>query len=982
MDMNTTPIKRVILLLALLFATASLAAYEPFAISRGWYVSWDGSHCRLDDGSVIVFWTDSSHEDLDLMAQRYSASGQEMWNQVLPVAVKPGIEAIRYVARASDGNVVIVWSGGGIYGQKVTPGGQLLWPEEGLLLHASEPFGFQIVPNAVGGVFMFYLGSMRYLYGKNFAADGQLLWDPELQVLYTTSAVGAYLHDAVPDGAGGAIVNLLDPNLYYMQQGNHLIHLNHLGLVTGNDPLLPPNAFPSPTYKLMAGLQGDYTLARLVEGSPDTQLLLQTMDADGNLLLPQAVSLPVPGADPSATINYILFEPLPGGGLAYCWQESQSNYRLQRLDAGFNPCWPAPGVSVGIGGSASASPSLSAAPDLGLYLAWIEFAGVPVPKAQRITPQGTLAWAAGGVTLSTDQYHCYTPLALAGADQALFFWKKELGQSMGLYRQTLDINAAPGFPAGGMAVVRGVYTDPLIIDAIEVGDGFLVFWTACDEADRRDIRYQLYDLNYQPLLEPAGRFLNPGSTLAEYWQSLIRADGGKAALLYSIHTPEGIRSYLQEVDHTGTPLLPGYGLLADDSDLSSARLGYEDGDYYVTWMADTGTQCFLKAQRVHNGQKMWGEAGRTIVTVPAGIDASNLKPQGRYFLYRRKQTTSYYSPQNSYAIRVDLNGDPLPGWGDQGVPLIDYADFSSAWVSLTGTVQDNLAACINVTTNHQRTNVQMLTPSGRRLWGNSGILPLSGYEFSYVLDAVFTDRLTLQVFSAFPRKISLLQIMPDGQMPFGEEGMLVSDDNWSAESGRLLQFQDQSYACVWAAYYGSYSNVYYRYCAADGTPQGTGVSLLCGAMNDQRAVRGARTGNSALIAWHDERIGPFSGDYGYYFYYSVWGSALRSYLVPNSDPVQPPSAVLVLRQNFPNPFNPSTTVSFTLPEAGTADLKLYNLRGQLVRTLCRETSLDRGIHEFVWDGRDESGRELASGIYLCRLSTDGRSHVIKMVLAK
>ncbi len=88
-----------------------------------------------------------------------------------------------------------------------------------------------------------------------------------------------------------------------------------------------------------------------------------------------------------------------------------------------------------------------------------------------------------------------------------------------------------------------------------------------------------------------------------------------------------------------------------------------------------------------------------------------------------------------------------------------------------------------------------------------------------------------------------------------------------------------------------------------------------------------------------------------------------------------------LEQNVPNPFNPSTTIDYRLPEAGEVRLVIYNLLGQRVRTLVRE-SMDAGFHSVIWDGMDEFGKQVASGIYIYRLSATNFTQVRRMMLLK
>lgn len=90
---------------------------------------------------------------------------------------------------------------------------------------------------------------------------------------------------------------------------------------------------------------------------------------------------------------------------------------------------------------------------------------------------------------------------------------------------------------------------------------------------------------------------------------------------------------------------------------------------------------------------------------------------------------------------------------------------------------------------------------------------------------------------------------------------------------------------------------------------------------------------------------------------------------------------IISLENRPNPFNPSTTISFTLPEPGKAELKVYDITGRKVRTLV-SGPVSSGEHSVVWDGRDDSGQPVASGVYLSRLEAGGKVRNAKMLLVK
>lgn len=89
----------------------------------------------------------------------------------------------------------------------------------------------------------------------------------------------------------------------------------------------------------------------------------------------------------------------------------------------------------------------------------------------------------------------------------------------------------------------------------------------------------------------------------------------------------------------------------------------------------------------------------------------------------------------------------------------------------------------------------------------------------------------------------------------------------------------------------------------------------------------------------------------------------------------------VLNQNFPNPFNPSTVIRFSLEKSQQVSIEIYNVEGRLIRTLVQE-NLPEGSHEISWDGKDERGFNLPSGIYFYSLRGSGHQLTKKMVLLK
>ncbi len=89
----------------------------------------------------------------------------------------------------------------------------------------------------------------------------------------------------------------------------------------------------------------------------------------------------------------------------------------------------------------------------------------------------------------------------------------------------------------------------------------------------------------------------------------------------------------------------------------------------------------------------------------------------------------------------------------------------------------------------------------------------------------------------------------------------------------------------------------------------------------------------------------------------------------------------VLNGNYPNPFNPTTTISFSLPTEQNIELTIYNIKGQKVKTLY-SGSADVGEHTVVWEGKDNNDKQVSSGIYFYKLKTNNKELTRKMLMMK
>jgi hypothetical protein len=129
----------------------------------------------------------------------------------------------------------------------------------------------------------------------------------------------------------------------------------------------------------------------------------------------------------------------------------------------------------------------------------------------------------------------------------------------------------------------------------------------------------------------------------------------------------------------------------------------------------------------------------------------------------------------------------------------------------------------------------------------------------------------------------------------------------------------------------------------------------------------------------------FTSDCGLYYLFD-YGEC--DYVVSVDPPQQKelPSSMKIW-QNYPNPFNPTTTISFEIAETSKGlktfeiYLRIYDVTGKLVKTLI-DDELKSGYHSVIWDGKDERGNSVESGIYIYKLQADNYTETRRMTLLR
>ena len=988
--------KQCFILLAAFLCILNLGAQE-FPLRQAFDLRWEGFRQRTTDNSELVFWTDTPAGHRDIFAQKLGPNGQTLWNEALPVVNHEGDQELLGVVPSSDNNFILLWGEYDIYNttqlrlQKITSNGQRLWPEGGVQLGVvgTNIRDAMLLPNSVAGAFVIYQNwFVQEIRGQNLDGWGNQLWPAEGIVVASHSS-NLNLDSAVVDGEGGFII---DVSKY--TGGTWVTELSRFspqGTVVGNNPLIPVNSMPNLSrYSILPSTNGSYILYRF-GFSPNSGLWLRRIDNLGVPSSPYTTVWSLPLNENSLLPPVLV--PTADGGTMICYECHPSSGRkllVERISADFeDDVWPYPGVQIATG----IDPvwrGLTLAPTAtgGAWLSWMQYddvqGGVYV-RGQYVDPEGALPWGMNGLALSSSGNFNRTPVPAAYPDRGVFYWFDKTDGVDKVQRQVVSTGGSLFLNQGGIPLMARLAGRADLVECVALGDRFFTIWV--DERQNMCIYYQISTTpDLLPILEQGGLALNPPSPGFEILIDAQKTPWNTVAMLYRQMSDDYTQlCYLQEIDATGGKAYPGPGIfLGTNLDFNYRNtMSFWGGDIYLGWTVWNYADNYqIHGQRISGGQKQWGEEGRLIVALPQNCFASLEAVQGPYYLWRQEDYNQNLT--QCRVLRVSPSGYPAPGWSDFGISILDDTGFYNQEVELAGMRDEDLIVFLRLSQyGNYPHRAQRISTTGQRLWQDSGVAVVPDGQPAWVQDAVFglETGFVYSLQGTANDQLLFQRIDDDGQLLLPEASLLAEGLN-NCYDANLIRFADGCWLCAWSDYDGALlenRNVFISYLTSQGIPQGGYPTVFCDARYQQQHVKVAVIGNLALVAWSDDRAGILNSETAVT---GIWGRTFISDAVAADDPIAPPPLLPVLHANYPNPFNPSTTISFTLPTAGRVSLRVYNLKGQLVRSLVEASELAAGQHSFVFNGLDDRGTPVGSGVYLYRLVFGYHSLTRRMVLAK
>ena len=1029
----------LMLLVAVLTVTGAYAQYAPILwdtagvnLRQGYHTQWDraGDYDTVTGDQVYV-WSDCRLGFRNVYAQKIDINGDPQWdaNGKLIIA-EAGRQQDPQVMYSGDGNWIVVWvdfrnapeslDEGDLYAQKVDTDGDPLWDPTGVpvCVWEDDQVNQKLVDDGEGGVIITWednRNDSNDLYAQHLTSSGELAlgWSVEgLPVI-----VHSYRQEdfsAGTDGQGGAIVAWED----FRTSGNVDIYAQRihsdgtLAWITSGAPICTVQYeqrdpelctdYHGGAFIVWKDMRNDHNFGDLYFQRVDA-LGNAAFEADGRVLC-------------DATLEQVDCEIVASddAGAIFAWTDFRndpqcflSDIYAQRVDAVGNAIWGTNGMVVCDATQAQMYPWLISDSANGAIIVWEDVRNGgdwydAEIYAQRISASGTPMWTANGMVITDAPERQYSPMLIPDLNHgALIVWGKQAYYStygvQSLFLQHVNGEGEIQLPENGVEFQTGIDGDVDQIRMVETVPGrALVLWKDSRYSGFAHLCIQLIDQDGNAYLEQNGRALCE-SSLQAYMESpqmvpdlmhgalVAWEDWRNAGLLHQI--------YAQRIDENGNILWTECGVPvypSQDQQYGPYIAPTGDGGAFVLWSGTVGSDIYVFAQKLDaNGAQVWTDPIQVsngiyedicYGAVPDGLGGVITTWHGGPWPYVR-----------AYAQKLDSDGQPQ--WRPFGL-LVCPAD-SGQWIpSLISDGRGGAYVAWGQDTYplyQEDVVAQHVDRSGNLLWSDSGLVVCDAQQDQYsttmeldnegnvfFLWGDFRSGQNVDVYLQIVTAVGEILCEPNGfPVSVGEydrwSPVMVSD----SQDGVYLEWEVYGYSG------GEFESDIYGLHVNGDCEIVSGWTENGEIVNDelfhQQYPAIVSDGNGgAIVAWEDGRC--TSGEE--ISYYNLFAQRVNDFTTSvGRESADPVPLTFSLEQNYPNPFNPDTRIRYSIPEAGSVRIAIFDILGRRVRVL-ENRMMPAGSHEVVWNGKTASGTYASSGIYFYRLQAGNRSEVRKMVLLK
>ena len=981
----------LLLLSSILFAQVQWE--QDLKIRQGVNIEWFRSASNFGD-NVVYVWSDTKEGGRDLYAQKVDALGNLLWNNGEPILIDAKIDRQEdpVVIETNDNCIVVAWvdfsndtNYSDIYAQKINAAGELLWQENGVALSvaADIQIGLNIVPNALGGAIIIWQDFRNAggvdIYGASVDADGNNTWDFDGTPIANENGAQSG-HTFWEDGNGGAImayVNDLSGDKNIVSKG-----IASDGTISWTTMICNyqdgATTIDQQRVKSAKDGEGGFIFAWQDKRNINTDLYAQRINADGQIQWAEN-GIQITDYDGEDLNPRLCTSSDTGAFLS--WESGSaaaSDLNITKIsNAGVN-LWN--NIVVSDAENAQNNPRVSGDNNGGVYVTWEDSRNGNYPNidiySQHLDSDGAELWEAGGLAVC-DQPGPQIGNAIKVNNGNIFInWSDSRNGSIGLFYQVYNSAGVMALDLDGEQIFWGLSGNSEEINTINTNDGKYFAW-----ADTRkgylgkQLFVQKIDADGNTYFAENGNEVTEkyGESSQEFLQAIPHHENG-IALTWQEQRDVFPRVYFQHMDQDGN-IAAQYGIAVTteaDRDQKKPHISELNGEYYIVWEdMDNNWSQNIYAQKITDNEIQWANRGIQVDFAPMG--------QGDLVLFDVVKNYVIYSKTfmgDIYVKALNPDGTTVAGFPETGLPIcIDPTSQSNA----KGIMTDEGILIIWEDLRNDDSDIygQMITTDGEILWEENGV-PL--------VQAVGDQKGFIAMTDGDDVVISWEDLANDGTADiainnFDFDGVSLWPELYAVERDSTQQSIDiekigENYMIVYEDLATEMSDIYMQFVNTSGnisSDSDFGI-VLCDASKKQYTPKIMKVDeDTAIVGWIDGRSSGKEEIKGLFAQKIVISGVDNE-----EDNVEVPSMEL---SNYPNPFNPSTSIKFNIESPQEVTLEVFNIRGQLVKTLVND-DLAEGYHTIKWNGNDNNDNRVSSGLYMYKLSTEKKSQTNKMLLLK
>ena len=983
------------------------------AIRQGVHIEWQRTADIDQDGNFIFGWSDTRQGGRDVYVQKTNNSGEELWGENGTIVVQTnGRQEDPILINDGQGGAYVVWvdykdepEDGDIYAQHILSDGSLQWAEEGIGL-ATMP-GKQVSPNMCsdgqGGAYVIWkdltVSSYGHIYGTHLSNNGVLSPGTGVPILTNESyhnnvsiekgpmgrAVLVWWDEIVADDAN-IRTQSIDQNLNTLwstpEEGGLLV------CSESGDQIYPKVTYYDENYSVV--VWEDHQLS-----AQYGDIHAQFLDVNGsNVFSDQGLVVC------SDSFNQIKPRVKASNNAAYVvWEDSRNantDIYSQKIDHLGSIYWDNNGISIVSEDNKQSQVRLTVDGNGGAYYVWEDERNNVYPETeiylQHIDSNNAFSFEQNGIAVCDAPYYQFSPIVRSYNGDALIVWGDTRTGSIGLHLQNIDPVDGPTLDYQGKEMFFGIDGNANSPKLTYLSDEALVYWD-----DRRFSPFE--NLTF-------GLKLNDSNSLLENQNGISLTDNSyqsDASIIYVNNnlfmgfgqTDGDIQQYYNIMDTdfnsilNDTPVDPQVG--ASQQYHSIVHNESEDLIYYVYSDNRSFAYNIYVQQFDLAGNPTWGSPIKVVETLfdgflPADDNVVGAIPNlygGVTILFN----SGNFLGTKINAITINAVGEVSDGWGDNGNRLCEYdsnqfiEDFTSTPYGVLVTFKDDRSGSFDVYS-------QLISYSGDLVFNEDGLSVAdmsndqrsSSLDFSVGLDKALVCWEDFRLGTEYDIYCKYINHLTGEGDDWGvsDEFELAGQSNTSGGNQTtpfVYADEGSSFLIAWEDSRNDvYTDLYFQEINNNNFVLDNGGQILCDAPFDQLGPKIGKLSNSNeyLIYWVDQRSS------GKEFLDNIFAQSYTSGTEDlSNDSYQIYS--YEIKSTYPNPFNPSISIDFSIDKIGFIELSIYDIQGKKVATLL-QNYLNVGSYSAEWVPESN----ISSGLYFVRLenSNDNISASEKIMFVK